>query len=283
MSKLAARVRTGTTLALAAAALLWIDGLFPAGWVALVVVTGLAFLGAWELDRMGSFRGQGLGLGLYGAVAGLAVASGVLLGPLASVDARLGMGLFYLLAWGIAAGLSREADVLRIVVPWTSEGNVRGTMLALWLLPPLFAIVLIDRDFGRAGLVVLVVLAKIGDNAGFFVGRALGKRHPFPNISPGKTVAGCVASLVAGIAVGAVMLPLTLGSWTPAQVALGALTGGLINVAAQAGDLSESWVKRKAGVKDSSALVGPSGGVLDVIDSLLLASPVALLIWSWVY
>ena len=62
----------------------------------------------------------------------------------------------------------------------------------------------------------------------------------------------------------------------PGQVALGAVVGGLINVAAQAGDLSESWVKRKAGVKDSSTLVGPSGGVLDVIDSLLVAAPVAL-------
>jgi phosphatidate cytidylyltransferase len=129
----------------------------------------------------------------------------------------------------------------------------------------------------------LVVLAKAGDNAGFFVGGAIGKRHPFPRISPGKTVAGCVASLVAGVVVGAILLPLTLGERTPLHVALGALIGGVINVAAQAGDLSESWVKRRAGVKDSSALLGPSGGVLDVIDSLLLAAPVALLAWTWAY
>ena len=155
--------------------------------------------------------------------------------------------------------------------------------LALWLLPPLFAIVLVDRDFGIAGLSVLILLAKIGDNAGYFVGRAIGKRHPFPNVSPGKTVAGCVASLVAGIAGGAVILPFTLGERGLPQALLGGLLGGLINVAAQAGDLSESKVKRTAGVKDSSTMFGPSGGVLDVIDSLLLAAPVALLAWSWAY
>jgi CDP-diglyceride synthetase len=80
-----------------------------------------------------------------------------------------------------------------------------------------------------------------------------------------------------------VLLPLTLGEPRPAQFALGALLGGLVNLAAQAGDLSESWVKRRAGVKDSSTLLGPSGGVLDVIDSLLLAAPVALVAWSLAY
>jgi phosphatidate cytidylyltransferase len=54
-----------------------------------------------------------------------------------------------------------------------------------------------------------------------------------------------------------------------------------VNLAAQAGDLLESWVKRKAGVKDSSGLFGPSGGLLDQLDSLLLAVPVALVAWPW--
>ena len=73
------------------------------------------------------------------------------------------------------------------------------------------------------GLTVLVVLAKVGDNAGYFVGRAIGQRHPFPTISPGKTVAGCVASLLAGVATGSILLPLTLGERTWGHAALGAL------------------------------------------------------------
>ena len=96
-------------------------------------------------------------------------------------------------------------------------------------------------------------------------------------------MAGCVASLVAGTLAGAVLLPLALGTATPGQFAVGALVGAVINVAAQASDLSESWLKRRAGVKDWSGLVGASGGVLDVIDSLFLASPVALVLWTWIY
>ena len=233
---------------------------------------------------MGSYRGRRLALPLYASLVLCACILAVEMRRPAGYSAPQALLVLYTSAmlaacpWGLLLSL--------LPLPPAREMLPRGREalpLSLWLVPPLFALVLIDRVFDVEGLVALVVLAKIGDNAGYFVGRAIGKRHPFPRISPGKTVAGCVASLVAGVAGGAVVLPLTLGAWTPSQVTLGAALGGLINVAAQAGDLSESWVKRKAGVKDSSTLVGPSGGVLDVIDSLLLAAPVALVSWSWVY
>jgi phosphatidate cytidylyltransferase len=281
MSRLAARVRTGTTLAVAAAALVWLHARFPGGWVVLAVVAALAALSVWELDHMGSFAGRGYGLPLGTACVALLafelrwVAAGTGLAPATE------LGLLYGLAGAavLVAALARRLARARAPMPDT----LAALGLALWLLPPLFALLALDRRFGVPGLAVLVVLAKIGDNAGFFVGRAMGRRHPFPNISPGKTVAGCVASLVAGVVAGAGLLPWTLGTWDARGIALGAVLGGLVNVAAQAGDLSESWVKRRAGVKDSSALVGPSGGVLDVIDSVLLAAPVALLAWSWAY
>jgi phosphatidate cytidylyltransferase len=59
----------------------------------------------------------------------------------------------------------------------------------------------------------------------------------------------------------------------------GAAFGAVINLAAQAGDLFESWIKRRSGVKDSGTWFGPSGGVLDLVDSLLFTIPVALLTW----
>lgn len=290
MGKLAERIRMGATLAVGAAALLWLHRFFRAGVLSLVVMSVLALLSVRELDRMGRFRGRKLGWTLVPAtlvsaafVVWCLLEPGSLSAPWALVALYAGAALC---AWpyvrtstpagGSPAQGAEKLPVPREVVP-----------LALWLLPPLFALVLVDRDFGTMGLSVLVVLAKIGDNAGYFVGRAIGKRHPFPGISPGKTVAGCVASLVAGIAAGAVILPLTLGERGLAQglpgALLGALLGGLINLAAQAGDLSESLVKRRAGVKDSSSLFGPSGGVLDVVDSLLFAAPAALLLWSWAY
>lgn len=284
MSKLAARVLTGASLAVLAAGLVWLDARFSGGWVAFAVVTVLALLGSWELDNMGMLRGRRLRIGLYRAAIVLALAVAADLALPFRVPGIPALFLLYALAFLAAYPLLPRTMTPR--VPAGNEGLPRAmevVPLALWLLPPLFAVVLVDRDFGVRGLALLVVLAKIGDNAGYFVGRKLGKRHPFPRVSPGKTVAGCVASLVAGVAAGAVLLPWGFAEWSTREVALGGLLGGLINLAAQAGDLSESWVKRRAGVKDSSRLVGPSGGVLDVVDSLLLAAPVAHLAWSWVY
>jgi phosphatidate cytidylyltransferase len=284
VSKLAARVLTGASLAVLAGGLLWLAARFRGGWVALAVVTALALLACWELDRMGALRGRRLRSGLYRAALVLALAVAADLAAPFHVPGILALLLLYALALVASWPLMPRAMTPR--VPGGNERLPRArevVPLALWSLPPLFAVVLVERDFGVGGLALLIVLAKVGDNAGYFVGRKLGRRHPFPGISPGKTVAGCVASLVAGVVAGACLLPWAFASWTAGQVALGALLGGLINLAAQAGDLSESWVKRRAGVKDSSGLVGPSGGVLEVVDSLLLAAPVAQLAWSWVY
>ncbi|MEW6074451.1 MAG: phosphatidate cytidylyltransferase, partial [Planctomycetota bacterium] len=154
-----------------------------------------------------------------------------------------------------------------------------AVLLAVWMVPPLFGLVLVQEEWGTRGLLVLVLLAKIGDVAGFFVGRAIGRRHPFPRLSPGKTVAGCVASLGAGLAAGLALAAAGVLAPGPGGLGRAALGGIAVNLAAQAGDLAESAVKRSAGVKDSSRLVGPSGGVLDVVDSLLLAVPAALLLF----
>lgn len=285
MSRFAARVLTGATLAVGVALLLWLDARLPRGLLPLACAALLALLCAWELDRMGRFRGQGLGLPLaLSALVLLAFEARHLSGGFPRDTAPLERLLWH---YGLSAASAGGVAALRALAPGRpTQASLRPwprVALALWLLPPLFGLVVIDEAFGLTGLALLVVLAKVGDNAAYFVGRSIGRRHPFPRISSGKTVAGCVASLVAGVATGAALLPLTLGERTLPQVFLGALLGGLINVAAQASDLSESWVKRRAGVKDSSTLLGASGGLLDVIDSLLLAAPVALLAWTWAY
>jgi CDP-diglyceride synthetase len=167
-----------------AAALLWLHSFFAAGVLSLIVVTGLAVLSIWELEHMGSLAGRRLGWMLGFVATLLSAALGTVLVRGEPIGPVVGLGALYLLAAVLSGPWSRVA-----------------APLALWLLPPLFSIVLVDRRFGTMGLVVLIVLAKAGDNAGYFVGRAIGKRRPFPRISPGKTVAGCVASLVAGIVV----------------------------------------------------------------------------------
>jgi phosphatidate cytidylyltransferase len=166
------------------------------------------------------------------------------------------------------------------------EGRTRIWIVAglgLWLMAPLPSLWQLWNTFGMGALVGLIVLSKIGDTCGYYVGNAIGKSHPFPRISPGKTTAGCVASLIGASAMAAglyafdVLPRAALG--LPAAIAAGAL----INIAAQAGDLLESWVKRRVGVKDSSGWFGPSGGLLDQIDSLLLTIPTALATWPWIF
>lgn len=155
--------------------------------------------------------------------------------------------------------------------------------LAFWIVPPLFALDGLRLDYGLAGLVVLLVASKIGDTCGYYVGGSIGKTHPFPRISPGKTTAGCVASLVGCVVV---VGALHLAGLTPAarHGLMGVLLGAAaVNIAAQAGDLLESWAKRKAGVKDSSGWFGPSGGLYDQVDSLLLTVPAAVLVWPLVF
>lgn len=155
--------------------------------------------------------------------------------------------------------------------------------LALWLVVPLPCLWRVWHAWGTSGLVALLVLSKIGDTAGYYVGGAIGKSHPFPSISPGKTTAGCVASLVAATVVGAALS--ATGVLPPGALGItgGALAGALVNVAAQAGDLFESWIKRRAEVKDSSTWFGPSGGLLDQLDSVLFSIPVALVAWPFLF
>ncbi len=151
--------------------------------------------------------------------------------------------------------------------------------LTVWIAVPLPALAQVERLWGASGLVSLIVLSKIGDVVGYYVGSAIGRSHPFPKLSPGKTTAGCVSSFIGGVGMGAALAgthmlpPVTWG------IAGGALLGACINIASQAGDLFESWVKRRTMVKDSSTWLGPSGGVLDVVDSLLFSVPTALLVW----
>lgn len=138
----------------------------------------------------------------------------------------------------------------------------------------------------RAGTALLfypLVLTWISDTAGYFVGRALGKRKLIPTVSPGKTVAGAVGALafcmLASWAYARwVLVPYAnLGLRPAVALALGAVIG----VAVQVGDLVESLIKREGGVKDSSHLLPGHGGMLDRIDSLLFALPVAYFLFTF--
>lgn len=135
----------------------------------------------------------------------------------------------------------------------------------------------IGRTAGTALLMLPLVLVWISDTAAYVVGRTMGKRKLIPTVSPGKTVAGAVGALVASAIASWALVRFVLVP--QAQLGLrpvhAVLFGIAVSTAVQLGDLAESLIKRQAGVKDSSHIIPGHGGVLDRIDGMLFAMPVA--------
>ncbi len=117
-------------------------------------------------------------------------------------------------------------------------------------------------------VVAFLLLIWANDTAAYFAGSAFGRHKLAPRISPGKSWEGAVAGAAAGAAVGAVA-----SGWLGLEAATAALFGLLVTIASQAGDLFESAMKRRAGVKDSGALLPGHGGVLDRFDGIFFAAP----------
>lgn len=155
---------------------------------------------------------------------------------------------------GPAAAVATTAAAV-LVIAWLGLGLAHGVLL---------------RDLPEgAGLVLAVLVGTlVGDTAAHLVGTAWGSRPLAAHISPAKTIEGVLAGLV--VAVAAVWLFSLFHDWLGGWQAL--VIGCAVAVAAPAGDLFESLLKREAGVKDSGAAFGPHGGVLDRIDAVLVAA-----------
>ncbi len=136
-----------------------------------------------------------------------------------------------------------------------------------------------DGPDGAKRMVLVVVAAKASDIGGWLVGKPFGRHKMIPSVSPGKSWEGTAGGLAlsAGAAAGLSCLlgPLPPLAWGPPDAALLGLVLGVASILA---GLTQSALKRRCGVKDSSALLPEMGGVLDQVDSLLLAAPVA---WAW--
>jgi phosphatidate cytidylyltransferase len=168
----------------------------------------------------------------------------------------------------------------------------------------LFSVWFLHSFGGKSRLLVfcLLVIVWSGDISAYLVGTYLGRRKLAPRISPNKTWEGTIASLVTGTALGSVVLLNAnsifawlvshhlIYSWQQWMVGTYAslvcptwfavTASALINVAAQLGDLAESAMKRGASLKDSGAILPGHGGMLDRVDALLFAAPVAMLLFA---
>jgi phosphatidate cytidylyltransferase len=140
-----------------------------------------------------------------------------------------------------------------------------------------------EQSNGPSLVVFLLFAVWSGDIVALYVGRMWGKSKMAPTISPNKTWAGAIGSVVGSLAVAAGLywLSTELAKWNFAKFSLSdevwwywLMMAVLLNIAAQVGDLAESALKRSANVKDSGSLLPGHGGILDRIDALLLAAPV---------
>ncbi|NEJ71164.1 phosphatidate cytidylyltransferase [Rhizobium phaseoli] len=133
------------------------------------------------------------------------------------------------------------------------------------------------RSDDRPGLyAMLFVFAVVWatDILAYFIGRALGGPKLAPSISPGKTWSGAVGGAVSAVAAGVVLVHFLL----PGAEVIAAVAALVLSVCSQSGDLFESFIKRKFGVKDSSRLIPGHGGVMDRVDGLIFACFSALLL-----
>lgn len=135
------------------------------------------------------------------------------------------------------------------------------------------------NELGRVGReLVLFTLCLIwaGDMLAYFVGRSFGRTPMAPALSPRKTWEGALGNLLASLIVG-----VFFARWMQMEVISLLVIAALGNIAGQMGDLIESAYKRGAAVKDSGTLIPGHGGVLDRIDSLILAAPVVWAAYQW--
>lgn len=132
-----------------------------------------------------------------------------------------------------------------------------------------------DAEAGRAELLFLMLLVWASDIGAYMTGRLVGGPKLAPSISPNKTLSGALGGLVTAVGVA---LLVSFIVQPPGSVARTVIMAAILGIVAQAGDLFESAIKRQVGAKDSGHLIPGHGGLLDRLDALLAAAPIAALL-----
>jgi phosphatidate cytidylyltransferase len=229
---------------------------FAGGWWFLALLLAMAARGQWELLHLFGWR-LGAWLPLGTLAAGLSL---VALAGLAPVHLPAALTL---------------AFVLLAVIALADQGHLRGQTLApavslFFPVLPLLAMALLRPEVnGFLWLFLAQAVVETNDSFALLTGKLIGRRKILPRLSPGKTLEGLVAGLLAGGIAGFLIARHMLGFAAPQAL----LVTGTALAAGLAGDLLLSALKRAHGIKDFAPLAKLHGGVLDIYDSLLFAAP----------
>ncbi len=177
-------------------------------------------------------------------------------------------------------------EMYRFQKPGRATVNVGVAILALGYVGLLLSLLVQLRiQWGIGALVSLLLVVKLGDVGAYTVGRILGRHKIAPALSPGKTFEGAAGALIFSCAASWAAFAWVIPWASPEAASPGPrwgwlVFGLLVGTAGMVGDLAESLLKRDAGKKDSSRWLPGFGGVLDILDSVLLAAPVAWFCWA---
>ncbi len=197
---------------------------------------------------------------------GVRTASGIVL-------AAVGLGTMWLggIVWAAVICLLG----LLMAAEWAGlcAGRPRRLLLlgGLYIGPAIAALIwLRAQPNGYRWVLLLAAIVWGGDVGAYLVGRLVGGPRLAPSISPGKTWSGAIGGTLIAVLAG-------MAVW-PERLALVAPIALLLSIVAQAGDLLESAIKRRFGVKDSGRLIPGHGGLLDRLDGVLTSAPVASIV-----
>jgi phosphatidate cytidylyltransferase len=245
------RVLSGVVLAAVAAAAV-VGGVTPLA----VILALVGAIVAWEWGRMvrGNEVDAAMSAHIAAVIAAIVLTATGLAGP-SIMAVTIGTILTGLLSFG-RHGLLSSIGVLFAALPG---------MALLWFRA--------DKPLGMIAVFFVLAAVVATDVGAYFCGRLLGGPRLWPRVSPNKTWSGLIGGITAAALVAAVF-----SSFAPGSSALHlGLSGALLGLAAQAGDLAESALKRRFGTKDTSGLIPGHGGFMDRVDGLATASVAAAL------
>jgi phosphatidate cytidylyltransferase len=235
------------------------------GWLFLLLCAIAAGIMLWEWTLL-VVRSADPRILLPGIVALLAATALVGEGEAGAAVGMIVIGT--VLVGGVMAAWPRRYPASDPAV-WAASGLIYAGVA---LLSP--ALLRGDPQYGFAALLFLFAIVWATDICAYLVGRAIGGPLLWPQVSPKKTWSGAVGGLFGGVAAGTAVAYASEGT-NPVVAAVLAL---MLSIAVQGGDLFESAIKRRFGVKDAGNLIPGHGGVMDRLDGFLVAALVAVLI-----
>ena len=233
---------------------LLLGGWWFTGFVALIMVVAAG-------EFYAAVRGIGYRpLALFGLLGVLAMAIGAQMSGPAAIA---GWAALFASATVLSFSLSARRNPLE---------NSTVTIVGLvWVGSLSFAVLIARGPNPVAYILFVVLLIAFNDSGAYFVGKGMGRHKLAPVVSPNKTIEGLIGGLLVAIIASAVLT--TFPAWEEIGLRRGMVAAALIGVASPIGDTIESMVKRSLGLKDMGSILPGHGGILDRIDSFLLAVP----------